>query len=150
MPAIVFILLYTEEMEPRLFYDSHNHHPWLLHRDISSNRLLRGTPRCQIKVSGWRSVREQRGSVCVERAPTNLSPLGRVHAPPLACLFKHCTQHGGCCGARPHTLSLTAGPIVVNLCRTTQLITTVGRASGSAWQMRVGSARWEPERKRCI
>lgn len=61
---VVSLLLYTREMEPKLFYDSHNHHAWRLHRGIGSHRLLQDAPRCQIKVSGWRSAREQRGSVC--------------------------------------------------------------------------------------
>lgn len=104
VPAIVFLLLYTGEMEPRLFYDSHNHHPWRLHRDISSNRLLRGTPRCQIKVSGWRSVGEQRGSVC--RISTSKPQCSSMCNPlPLVYLFNDCRPRWMLWSQAAHTLS---------------------------------------------
>lgn len=141
--AIVLLLLCTREMEPRLFYDSHNHHPWRLHRDIISNRLLQGTPHCQIKVSGWRSLGEQRGSVC--RISTYKPQRSSVCMFCLSYICSITADHGRCSAAQPHTHSLTAETITVNLCRTTQSITTVGQTSGSACRMHVGSAQWEPQ-----
>lgn len=135
MPAIVSLHIYTREIEPRLFYDSHNHHPWQLHGDISSIRLLQGTP--QIKVSEWRSAGEQRDAVC--RISTYKTPpsFQQVHSLPFICLFKH-PRWGRCHRVGPHTRPLTAGIILRNLCRTTQLITTAGRTRGATWQMHAG------------
>lgn len=131
MPAIVSLHIYTRETEPRLFYDSHNHHPWQLHGDISSIRLLQGTP--QIKVSGWRSAGEQRDALC------RISP--RRFSKCTLCLSSVCLNipdEGGCHRVGPHTQPLTAGIILRNLCRATRLITTAGRTHEATWQMHAG------------